>query len=210
LEVVALRFMASKISTELEILMKNLEAINAPVLKLLNPPIDEGKLIGFFDGYFPGIPISEDIKDIFLWHDGTTVENNVPVRKSYLFEGFYLNSMLEMQTIMETNERFYKLKEHGFLPLFSTGHGEYLALNLKDYSINPEKTPLYYLSTWNPEFELYTSMYDSFYQMLNTVNECFKQNGCFINTEDFMLDYDSKIYNRISKGMNPNSEYWKL
>lgn len=82
--------MTSKLSAELLILTKNLESLNAPVLKLLNPPARESLIIFFLNKYFPKIAISEDIKDMFLWHNGTIIENKVPVRKSYLFAEFLL------------------------------------------------------------------------------------------------------------------------
>ncbi len=201
--------MANKISNELEILIKNLEPLNAPVLKLLNPPASESQILLFLNKYFAGVLISEEIKDMFLWHNGTATDYKNPTDIFYLFPGFFFNSIEEMQNIMDAIESTYKVKENSFLPLFSSGHGEYLALNLKDYSNNPDATPIYYLSTWNPELELYTPIYDSLYQMFNTVNECFKQKAYFVNNTDLMLDKDSKRRKQISKKMNPNSDYWK-
>lgn len=113
-----------------------------------------------------------------------------------------------MQGIMESSkEHIFKLTKYGFLPLFSTGHGEYLAINLKDYLNKPNETPIYYLSTWNPDFELYTSIYDSFYQIFVTVNECFKK-GVYFMDDGGLIDIDIDKYYEISKKMNPNSEYW--
>ncbi|HTB99703.1 MAG TPA: SMI1/KNR4 family protein [Ferruginibacter sp.] len=200
--------MVTNLSNELADLVKNLEALNAPVLKLLNPPASEQILIDFFSEYFPGSPLVEDIRDIFLWHNGTIIESNIPVRKSYLFAEFLFNSIEKIQKIMDSVESTYKLKKNGFLPIFSTGHGEYLALNLKDYSNKPETTHVYYLGTWDPECDLYTTIYDSFYQMFVSVNACFKQDVYFIDDKG-LIDINFTKYFEISKKMNPNSDYWR-
>jgi hypothetical protein len=201
--------MTDKLSREIEILIKNLESLNVPVLELLNAPVREKELIKFLNEYFVGIPISKDIKGIFLWHNGTATDHIRPAEIFYLFPGFFLNSIEKIQNIMDAIESVYFVKEKGFLPLFSSGRGEYLALNLNEFSNEPDSTPIYYLSTWNPSLDVYTTMYDSLYQMFDTINECFKQEVYFMNSNNSWLDYDIKRRNRISRKMNPNSDYWK-
>ncbi|HTB30671.1 MAG TPA: SMI1/KNR4 family protein [Bacteroidia bacterium] len=202
--------MTAELSNELGILIKRLELLNAPVLRFLNPPIEEQKLIFFFNQYFPTATISEDIKDLFLLYNGTATDYVQAAEVFYLFPGFFFNSIEEIQEAIKADENIFEFKTKGFLPLFSSGRGEYLALNLNEFSNKPKTTPIYYLSTWNPELELYTTIYDSFRQMLVTVNKCFKYDAYFMSSVHFMLDYDYKKYNKISKEMNPNSEYWKL
>src|SRR5580692_5961960 len=135
--------MTNKLSWEIELLIKNLELLNAPVLKLLLLPASETQISDFFNEYFPGINISKDIKDMFLWHNGTATDYETPVDIFYLFPGFFFNSIKEAGEIMNAVDPTYKVKERGFLPLFSSGHGEYLALNMKNYSIKPNATPVY-------------------------------------------------------------------
>ena len=200
--------MKSILSTELEILMKNLKLLNAPVLELLNPPAEQIHISNLFNEYFPGTPIHEDIFDIFLWHNGTATDYQSPATKFYIIAGFLFNSINEMESTLYTLDFIYEFKQKGFIPLFSNGHGEHLAINLKDYSNNPGSSKVFHLSTTEIFPELYTSIYDSFYQMFITVNECFKQGVYFIDGKGLM-DFDFKRYYKISGEMNPNSEYWK-
>lgn len=194
-----------KIKEELIDLELNLSKLNAPVIKLLNPPASEAEIFDFYRTYFPAIKVSEEIKSIYLWHNGTVIDNISPARKFYMFADFYLDSLSQIEKNIKADDELFHFLDKGLLPLFSSGQGENLAINIQDF--DPEKTPLLWVGTSNPEIELYTTIYDSFHSMMATIKECFKRNVYFIDNKGLM-DYDFDNYYNISKSMNPNSDYW--
>lgn len=148
----------------------------------------------------------EDIfKQIYLWHNGTKINYTLPAEKFYLFPTFYLNSFKDIIDIVKNDSIFY-FKENNYLPFFSSGRGEYLAIKLYQ---NYKKSKVYYVSTWNPTFENCISIFDSIYLMLFTIIECYKKGVYFIDLKDNLInsDFDREI--KIAKSINPLSEYWQ-
>jgi hypothetical protein len=191
----------SKIETEMR--SKKMQAVT-----FLLDPIDESILNDFIrNNYKASLPLDGILTEIYQWHNGCKINNTDPVEKFYIFPTYYINSIEDIQNIID-NDDFFEFKKNYYMPFFSSGHGEYLVVKINEVIDFSENAPVYCLSTSNPELEICEKIYDSVFSMFDTILKLYQKNLIFID-EDNLMDCDFLGCLEISKKMNPNSEYWK-
>lgn len=171
---------------------------NIPALKFLQPGIDYKTLQ-------KDLNVSEDsfVAQTLSWHNGTNINYEEPGNVFYIFPGFYLQSMQDVFTTM-ASDKVYHFKDKNVIPLLYSGQGEFLAV---PGTSDSNTQPVFYCSTWNPGFDLYTPIYDSCESMMETIIEYYESNAYFI--DQGVLDKDIEMEERIAAKRNPKAIYWK-
>jgi hypothetical protein len=176
-----------------------------PILSKLNHGINiEGKEINNFNGKIP-----YDVFHLFKWKNGIKPENNIdPIGTLSLFT---LGMPLSFDEIIYIQKERAG-KELGWettkLPLFEDGGGEYFLIEC-DYSKNSFGKIIYF-SNGSPHFNRMISIYDSLYTLFKTIYECNESGAFSYLSKKWMLDINRSGANKISRKLNPFSDYWKL
>jgi SMI1 / KNR4 family (SUKH-1) len=196
-------------STEINLIFHDLESYwknhGTPILnKLQHGIIIEGNKIDNFYGELP-----TDLFKLFKWKNGTKPENNVdPIGSLCLFP---LGMLLSFDEIIYTQKEMAGRElgwERTKLPLFEDGGGEYFLIDCDSSKSSFGK--IIYFSRGAVDFNRMISIYDSLYTLFQTIYECNKSGVFNYNTEKGILDYDNLKKNKISRELNPLSDYWKL
>jgi hypothetical protein len=184
-----------------------LKKIKAPVLKYLNNGISKDQIQKLLTKFFPDVSLHYEFYELYFWHNGTNRDPSKYNELFYLFPTFYLNSIEEIVIIYKHN--YFNLIENKMIPLFSSGNGELLAINIEKSYKDIIHTPIFYLQNWDHSSEIYTTIYDNIYTMFETAIVCYNGKAFYIDN-DGLLVMDFKKSWEISKEMNPNSDYWKV
>jgi hypothetical protein len=182
-------------------LEKNLQEKNAQIIKLLKDGTNKEVLESVFQKYFPEDQIPESIIEIYSWHNGVELDGVNSIRLFYLFPRFFLNTIESVQEIIDLSD-FYDFRRNKLFPLFSSGHGEYLAIDIISGKI-------IYCSVANIDLETFTTIYDSFSSFLQTINYCYENNIYCLDNKS-LLTSDLRMEIEISKQYNNESEFWKI
>lgn len=196
------------IKDKLIVLEKELGGAEAPCLGLLRPGADRSFAELFVTKLFDIADIHPELLSFPCWKDGTEINSADPAARFWVFRNFFLLSMNSIKEIVETDQLF-EFKNKKYYPLLASGHGEYLVVNLDSFAKNPAESPVYMACTSNPDLEIFTSMYDNVYAMLDTAITGYQKSIYFTDRESKTLDYDFDADWDISAKMNPNSTYWK-
>jgi hypothetical protein len=171
------------ISEKLKQIEGYLNNIKAPVLKHLLPEVEAIDLETIAKQFLNEDHIPDGIAVLYKWHGGTDVSNQVPPENFYLFPNYFLKTIDHIRLQYEENK--LQIIENEMFPIFSSGLGEYLTIDLKC----GENSKIYCLQSWNPDADTYTTIYDSFEIMLDTIIACYKDNAYFTSGEG-LLDMD--------------------
>src|SRR5687767_663411 len=90
----------------------------ARVIEHLNVGISVSSLEHFFVTTFPALSLPKDLVDVYTWHNGTTLSNDIPAEEFYLMPGFYLNSVFEVQRIF--SHKIFAFEQRQLFPIFSS------------------------------------------------------------------------------------------
>jgi hypothetical protein len=183
-----------------------LKKIKAPVLKYLKAGISKKTIQESLARIFPDLRLHHELYELYRWHNGTNTDSSTYNELFYLFPTFYLNSFEEIFMLYKHN--YFNLIENKMIPLFSTGNGELLAINIDKSYGDISKTPIFYLQNWDHSSEIYTTIYDDVYSMFETAIECYNKKSFYIDNDGLLVMDFEKSW-EISKEMNPNSDYWK-
>ncbi len=184
-----------KLLLELESYLKD---NNSTVLQHLKPGIDITKL-NIDNPWLKQISNSEELRILFGWHSGTAIDYETPCEYFYLFPTYFLMSLDQIEESIATNEVF-EFVANDQLPIFATGHGEYLTVNLTSLVESPKDTIVYYACTWDSERELYTAAYDNIYRLFEITNYCFKK-GIY-TFQDGIVDADMRMQYKAMLKLN--------
>jgi hypothetical protein len=181
-----------------------LNNINAPVLNYLKESIPIKEMEVVINQFMSIKQIPEEVILLYLWHNGTRTFQGIPAENFYLFPTYFLNSVEDIKLLLEENSLLFIEKK--MLPIFSSGRGEYLTIDLK----SKEKSKIFCAEPWNSDSgsDIYTDIYDNFDTMFDTIINCFKNKIYYISNDGLLsMDFDKAW--EIAKIMNPNSQYWK-
>jgi hypothetical protein len=92
-----------------------------------------------------------------------------------------------------------------FFPVFSSGGGDYILINL-----NAKKNVFGQLFLCSPSILMTNkpiAIYDSLNSLFTTLLEIYRQKGYYF--KGGFLEIDFNMEESISKRMNPNSNFWK-
>jgi cell wall assembly regulator SMI1 len=117
---------------DLESILKRLElflaGIGAPVLNILRPGIDKShvnRLINEVD-----LSFKEDVYELYAWRNGTKDANEKLIGEMTLFTNGILHSLDEAIDIYRYNALDNSQWDKDYFPLFSSGGGDFLLLDI--------------------------------------------------------------------------------
>jgi hypothetical protein len=189
-------------------LEKKLSGLEIKSLNYLQPGISSELIESQLGKLYPSIGSDPIIKELYSWHNGSRINYTEAAVTFNITSLFFPNSIEEIKEIVEAGDDIREFKSRNHIPLFSTGHGEFLSVNASELLHEPGTAMLYYVSTWNPEFELYTPMFDSIFSFLDTTIECLNS-GIYYKNEDGVLGFDFEKEREIAKKLNKTATmYW--
>ncbi len=179
---------------------------NPTLIKYLNEGGGSLEIIDFFKMLSLNITASDDLYNLYIWHNGVNVDENQHCLGYCLFPDYYLMSMAEVK-ILITNDYFYTFKAKGLVPIFASCGGDYLAIKIDEYN-STKDFKIYYCSPRVVNEENYLSMFDSLSNLLKCIIKCYEEGYYFINISDDILDENFEKVLLINKRNNPLSDYW--
>jgi hypothetical protein len=186
-------------------LIEEIKRINHPVIKFLNNPIGE-KVLTNFNREFPVFrSLDSELFDIFYIHNGTNLGMTDNVDQLHLVSNYFFNSIENIKEILESGD--YNLLSRGHFPLFSSGFGEYLTLNIAEMSSGLINSKVYLVQSYDPTIEEIISIYDNLYSLFETGIQCYKTGVISKENDEINIDIDREY--EISGELNPNSDFWK-
>lgn len=194
---------------EIKVLEKELEKIQAPVLKYFRPPlVDENTLIAFIHKHWGNdVKIPMELIEFFKWHNGTdyTSAENGQITAGYISDELCFVDLLKIEDLIK-GEPFFEYVPNKLFPLFVSFNGEELALKLEG------ENELIFCSTSDYEIDSLISMYDNLTSFVNTTISFYK-NKCLTIGEDGTIEMARGKYSEfmlIGERMNPKSDYWRV
>jgi len=186
-----------------------LQRNDAPVLKYLLEGLKREYItdrIKKIDLIFP-----EELFDLYSWRNGTKWEKGIKLGSLWFFPGalfFSLEMAIEIYSARITKDKYWKNK---MFPVFGSGGGEFYLIDLDINS--PGYKKIFYYCLNETDFEVIVSYFDSLEAGLMTILECYNEGAYYLESDDEndqMLNSHSAIERKISRRLNPNSEYWTL
>jgi hypothetical protein len=178
------------LDTNLQALQRIHEANNSLVVNQLQHGVALQERHKLPNG-FEDLAHCESLQAIFKWHNGTQIVDSKPVEQFYLFPEFYFLSLEEIAAIVDGDE-VYHFKLRRQLPLFATGHGEYLTIGLDDLKHDTQSAMIFYACTWDSERELFTEAYDNLFKLFDTILRCFENGAYFFENGVVEMDFDKR------------------
>ncbi|MBC8046263.1 MAG: hypothetical protein H7Y00_05665 [Fimbriimonadaceae bacterium] len=131
-----------------------------------------------------------------------------PARLFDLFPGYIFQSINDILTTFHHGDDVFKFIDSKMFPFFTSGHSDYLTLNLHEVLERNLMASVYYISAGDTNFRGFVKIYENFNQMLITVIDCYVKGYYFLD-DDGILDDDSIEVANLSFANNPLSPYWK-
>lgn len=186
-----------------------LKRYNPKIFDRFNNQINENTIYSQLINYYDSDFILQFSKYFSKICNGINViyDNRTPAEVFYIFPTYFLNSSDKIDNILKV-DNFYNFTHNKFLPLFSSGHGEYLGFYTEEFKKSELDTKVYLCSTSNFEIDNYCEIYQSINIMLKT-HIIGYQKGIYFIDEESCLDFDFDEYWELHKKMNPKVNYWK-
>ena len=191
-----------EILNELETLLKK---SNYPIFNYLQ----EGKKDNAFsdvEELFDSLkfPVREDIVEMYKWKNGVRGIYQTAIGKLELFTNGIMLPFEYAVSSYALEVKTQKLFGKEYFPLFTSGGGDYIIMNMDN-----KNNSFGQLFLFSPSVLLTNkpiSIYDSLTSLFKTVLELYIKKGYFFESEDLEIDYD--LEKEISITMNPKSKFW--
>jgi hypothetical protein len=190
-----------KFLTELELVLKE---FNYPIINKFNDGKNEEEITEYLDNI--KFPNRKDVVELYMWkngvnglYQGTNIEQLELFANGIMFSLEFAISMYALEVRVE--KKFKKT----FLPMFTSGGGDYILMNFDVKSKSYGQLFLYSTSILMTETPM--PIYDSLESLFETVLSVYKGKGYYFTEDVFKVDYD--IEKKISKQLNPKSDFWK-
>ena len=177
-----------------------LRKYNLDNYKKLQPPLPENEI----DNYLNELGVkNENFKLLFRWTNGFDCSQGEKTRSKIFDRG----ALLSLEYITELTNDDIDIWKKTFVPLVSTGDGDYLLFNNKkgkDYG----KLHLYSVAALfidNP-----VSFYDSIYAMIETTIKAYEKKILVYDANENWLDENFEEFHKLGKKYNKLSDFWKL
>ena len=166
----------------------------------LQNPLPEQEL----DQFLKELEINdENFKQLYKWKNGfnsTHGEN----RHNQIFD---FGGLLSMEFLLESKALDLGAWEKSFVPLVSTGDGDFILFNNKN---GREYGKLHLFSPSLLYIEEPIGYYDSIYTLIETTIEAYQQHVFEYDEKKDWLDIDINKLDKIVSKLNKYSEFWKL
>lgn len=149
-----------------------------------------------------GLVPSDELVQLYAWHDGTDAPPGTLLDDMHLFPGFYLASVEEAlanYAAFRDDRRW----NPNWLPVFANGGGDFLAVTCSaqpddrgqviHYRIDESEHPVEFVSVS---------------RMLATVAAAYREHVYFID-EDGYLEMEDLIFGDLARRLNPELAWWQ-
>jgi hypothetical protein len=190
--------------TELETLLKQFEY---PILNCLQPGKDkDDPIIGelFTNLKFP---IRHDLEDMYRWKNGVVGLYEKPTGELELFPNGIMMPLEYAVSAYALEAKVHKLLDKEYFPLFTSGGGDYILINMDKTKPAYGQLFLYSLPILLTERPM--AIYDSVTTLFETLLEIYRLRGYYFSPNKKALEVNYEVENEISIRMNPKSEFWK-
>lgn len=182
-----------------------LKEFNYPILNYLQ----EGKRNSSYDDVaelFKNLKfaVRNDIVEMYSWKNGVKGMYENPVHNLELFPNGIMLPFEYAVSSYALEVKSQKLFGKEYFPLFASGGGDYILMNMDD-----TKKSYGQLFLFSPSVLLTSkpvSIYDTLSTLFETLLEIYYQKGYYFNGNGLEIDYD--IEKEVSMRMNPNSKFW--
>ena len=185
---------------ELDRVLDHLERLGRATPGLIRPGIALEQLDAF-EARLPFL-LPEEVRQLYLWRNGTRVEEGDQLDALQFFPGFYFPSLEEaIATFFERQDA--PQWEPGWFPVFMDGAGDfYLAVCDKDQ----RKATTEILGFLHGEPEQIVE-YESLDAMTKVLEACYAEGAFFV--DDDTLEIDDDLHRAIANRFNPGIEEWQ-
>lgn len=147
--------------------------------------------------------LPEEVRQLFLWRDGTVVEEGDQLDVLQFFPGFYFPSLDEAVTVFD-ERRDAPQWEPGWFPVFMDGAGDfYLAVCESDR--RKATTEIVGFLHGEPEQVV---EYESLDAMTKVIEACYAEGAFFVDA-DGTLEMDDDLHRQIANRFNPGIALWQ-
>ncbi len=186
---------------EMELSEKNPDLINC-----LNKGASHIDVTAYFQLFALSTSATDDLFQLYLWHNGTIKNDQTNCLKYCLFPDFYLLSLQEIENVIYT-DYYYNFRIKRFLPIFRSCGGDYLAVSIDEHN-SKRDCKVYFCSPRIANDMNSLSMFDGLKMLFTCALLSYKKNYYFINPDDQMLDEEFENVYKLNSEMNKLSEYW--
>jgi hypothetical protein len=167
---------------------------------LLRPGLPPGETRAVLRGV--GLVPSEELVQLYAWHDGTNAPAGTLLDDMHLLPGFYLSSLEEARTNYEAF-RGDRRWDTEWLPVLANGGGDFLAVTCSarpdlrgqiiHFRIEESEHPVEYLSVG---------------RMLETVAAAYREGVYFVDADGY-LEMDDSVFDDLASRLNPDVAWWQ-
>lgn len=155
-----------------------------------------------------GLIFSEDIYDLYQWHNGLKREvleyKTLGEMRLFGYAIFHDFDIAYQEYLAYSNANYW---DKYLFPLFGSGGGDYYLIDCNKNS--KSFSQLFYFSPGDPDFQGVISIYDSLNSLISTIIECYRTKVYYLD-EDKCLETNYSAELEISKRLNPKSEFWNI
>ncbi len=155
-------------------------------------------------GYELGIQFTQDVIDLYTWRNGTKNPNEKRIGEMTLFSNGIFSSIEESKGVYEYYTVKWGIWPKGYFPIFGSGGGDYLLLNLNKDDKTSDMILIY-----SPPILLSVkpvTIYDSLHNLVDSVIKCYDAGAYYFSNN--MLESGVDLEFKICSENNPKSEYW--
>lgn len=146
--------------------------------------------------------LTREIEALYLWRNGTLVDEGDLLGQAYLFPGFYLLSLDEAVQTYAERKGSRQWRPHWF-PVFADGGGDFYVVPCAPEQI--ETAEVIGFIHGEPEQSV---EYESLAAMMQTIDACYAQ-GAFFLDADGEIEIDDDKHREIAHHFNPKVEEWQ-
>lgn len=188
------------LETLLEKFDEVLKLYNPTNYKKLQPPLSEDKIVY----YLTELGISDkNLWSLFKWKNGFNCQRGEN-RHNQIFN---FGGLLSLNYIFESEKLDMGTWEKGFIPLISSGDGDYIIFN-NEKGKNYGKLHLYSVSLLSIDDPVIC--YDSLHALIETTTEAYEKRALTYDPTHDWLDRDGRAFREIALKYNRSSDFWKL
>lgn len=183
-------------------IIKYLEDNDCPVVRLIQKGLTKSEIWKKLSE--KGLEPTADIENLYQAINGTR-ESEDYLGLQYFFPWYLMCPLEKSLEIYEEECDIDTSFPKGFIPIFWDGNRDYLLVDCLN-----KTEGVYLFSLINFMMNGLIKKYDSVDSLLSTVLKCFEKGAYQLGRSLEDIKINNEIERKISKEMNPNSEFWDL
>jgi hypothetical protein len=149
-----------------------------------------------------GLVPSDEVVDLYAWHDGTDAPAGTLLDDMHLFPGFYFSSLEEALANYDAF-RDDRRWNPDWLPVFANGGGDFLAVTCSARPENRGQVIHFRIDESQQPVE-----FPSVSRMLETVAAAYREQVYFVDADGY-LEMDDVVFGDLARRFNPDVAWWQ-